>query len=62
VKDEQYPQKLANRIRAILDHPEILEGAAANVGLAKKHFDYSLLAERVGSVIEKTIMARGEKT
>ena len=61
VKDEQYPQKLVERIQTILAHPERLEQAAANIGLARKHFDYSLLAERVGSVIEKTIMARGEK-
>lgn len=62
VKDEQYPQKLGDRIRTILGHPEMLERAGANIGLARKHFDYSLLAERVGGVIDEAIRARGEKT
>lgn len=52
VKDEQYPQKLATRIETILEHPELLNRADANVALAEKHFDYSLLAKRVGNVIE----------
>ncbi|MBC8030781.1 MAG: glycosyltransferase [Pyrinomonadaceae bacterium] len=61
VKDEQYPQKLAERIRTILSHPEILDQAEANIALAKKHFDYSVLAERANRVIEAAIKARGEQ-
>jgi glycosyltransferase involved in cell wall biosynthesis len=56
VKDEQYPQKLATRIETILEHPEMLNCAAANVGLAEKYFDYSLLAKRAGNVIEAAIL------
>jgi glycosyltransferase involved in cell wall biosynthesis len=54
VKDEQYPQKLACRIAAIIEHPELLD-AHANAGLAEKYFDYSLLAKRAGDVIEAAI-------
>ena len=61
VKDEQYPQKLAARIETILEHPELLNSAEANVALAKRYFDYSLLAERAGAVIEAAIAAREEK-
>jgi glycosyltransferase involved in cell wall biosynthesis len=60
VKDKQYPQRLAARIRTIVTHPEMLDRAEANVGLARKHFDYSLLAERVGDVIKAAIRPRGE--
>jgi hypothetical protein len=61
VKDEQYPRRLAASIRTILAHPEMLDRAKANVGVARKYFDYSLLAERVGRVIEAAITARGQK-
>ncbi len=58
VKDEEYPQKLAARIHTILAHPEILERAESNVEIARKHFDYSILAERAGDVIEAAITSR----
>jgi glycosyltransferase involved in cell wall biosynthesis len=61
VKDEQYPRKLAASIRTILAHPEMLDRANANVDVARKYFDYSVLAERVGGVIKTAITARGEK-
>jgi glycosyltransferase involved in cell wall biosynthesis len=57
VKDEQYPQKLATRIKTILDSPEILDRAGANIALAENYFDYSLLAKRLGNVIEAAIHA-----
>ena len=55
VKDEQYPHKLAARIVDILAHPELLKRASENVGLARKYFDYSLLAERAAHVIDSVI-------
>lgn len=55
VKDEGYPQRLRERIETILDHPEILERAADNVPLAKEHFDYAILAERMKQVIGTTM-------
>ena len=61
VKDEQYPQKLAMRIRTIIERPEMLDRAEANIALARKHFDYSTLAARTSGVIEAAIKARGDK-
>ena len=54
-KDLEYPQKLKRRIETIMEHPEMLSVAANNVALAKKHFDYAILAERMESLIEATI-------
>lgn len=53
---------ITGRIEAILDHPELLELSANNVALAKKYFDYEVLAERMKEVIEKTIRIRLTKT
>ncbi len=58
VKDEQYPRKLATRIQAILENPGKLERGAGNVLLAKKYFDYSLLADRAAAVIQRGIDGR----
>jgi glycosyltransferase involved in cell wall biosynthesis len=62
VKDEQYPQKLAERIQTILADPNRLNRASSNVALAKEFFEYSRLAERLGDVIETVVQKRaGEK-
>ncbi|MFS8087105.1 MAG: hypothetical protein ACMG6H_15840, partial [Acidobacteriota bacterium] len=53
-KDLEYPQKLKRRIETIMEHPEMLSVAANNVALAKKHFDYAILAERMKYLIEAT--------
>lgn len=58
VKDQQYPQKLAERIQAIVADPRRLERAAGNVARAKEFFEYSRLAQRLGNVIETVITAR----
>lgn len=60
VKDELYPQKLAARIASLLEQPDLLHIAEGNIALAKEHFDYSVLANRVGVVIEAAI-ANGQK-
>lgn len=57
VKDELYPQKLADRIKLILEQPERLQSGAMNVALAQKHFAYSLLAGRLEEFIEATLKA-----
>lgn len=49
--DDSYPQRLADRIRELIDQPERLECAAASVELARQHFEYDLLAERLGGVL-----------
>ena len=61
VKDSQYPQRLAERVKAILSDPHKLELAASNIALAKEVFEYAKLAERLSEVIEKVIK-RDEKT
>jgi glycosyltransferase involved in cell wall biosynthesis len=58
VKDGQYPRKLAERITKLLEHPEILGRAAGNLALAKEHFDYSILSERLHQCLETAISAR----
>jgi glycosyltransferase involved in cell wall biosynthesis len=55
VKDQQYPLRLAERVESILADSKILEGAAGNVALAKEHFEYSKLAERMATVIESVM-------
>jgi glycosyltransferase involved in cell wall biosynthesis len=59
VKDEKYPRKLVERITNILQHPEVLKRADHQITLAKEHFDYSILSERVDQCLETTINARG---
>lgn len=55
VKDEGYPAQLAARIKLILAYPQILSSGAANVSLAREHFDYSMLAKRAHRVIKEVL-------
>ena len=55
VKDEGYPARLAERIESILADPQILASGAANVSLARQHFDYSMLAQRAQRVIREVL-------
>jgi len=55
VKDLRYPQKLAERIMTLLDHPEMLKRSMSNVAVAKERFDYSVLAERMANLIRATL-------
>jgi glycosyltransferase involved in cell wall biosynthesis len=58
VKDESYPQKLSERIVNIMEHPETLKGVAASqVAIAKEHFDYLILSERMRQCLETTLGA-----
>lgn len=53
VRDDAYPQRLVERIRTILSQPEMLaRSTARNIALAREHFDYALLANRLGDIIE----------
>lgn len=58
LKDPDYPRKLKKRIDRLLDQPDKLELGAHNIALAKKHFDYAVLASRMSQVIEATLRAR----
>ncbi len=54
VKDPAYPQKLKEKIEMILNHPHLLECSAQTIAVAKENFDYAILAERMGNVIDAT--------
>jgi glycosyltransferase involved in cell wall biosynthesis len=55
--DPEYPGRLAERIRALLKQPAQLERGRDNVALARRRFDYSVLAERLGAVLD-AVLAR----
>jgi glycosyltransferase involved in cell wall biosynthesis len=55
VKDVQYPQRLAERIRDILRDRAQLERGERNRRVAAEQFDYDVLAERLRNVISDVI-------
>src|SRR6185503_11640599 len=55
VKDDEYPARLAARVESILANPQILSSGAANILLARQHFDYSMLAQRAHRVIKEVL-------
>lgn len=59
VKDEDYPRKLSERIRTILQNPQLLGQADQSQSLARKFFDYDILAKRLGDLLAATIAANG---
>ena len=61
VKDEQYPRKLAQRVRAILNEPQKLDCAERQVAVARKFFEYSKLAQRLGDLFD-AMLARDENS
>jgi glycosyltransferase involved in cell wall biosynthesis len=61
VKDERYPERLAERVQSLLAQPEMLQRASTNLELARNHFDYFMLAERASRAIAATLPARAEE-
>ena len=57
-KDDSYPEKLANRINALLARPERISSHAGEVTRAGAAFDYSRLAERMRAIIDGAREAR----
>ncbi|MCS6804269.1 MAG: glycosyltransferase [Acidobacteriota bacterium] len=55
VKDREYPQRLAQRIRAIVRDRAQLERGERNRRVAAEYFDYDVLAERLKNVISGLI-------
>ncbi len=53
--DSDYPRQLAKRIRAILNDPSLLERARQNIDIARARFDYGLLAEKLGWILQDEI-------
>jgi glycosyltransferase involved in cell wall biosynthesis len=54
-KDEQYPQRLAERITTLVAHPERLNRQAESRTVAQNNFDYSVLAAKVGQTIQEIL-------
>ena len=46
-KDSEYPEKLAAKVRPLLNQPDLMGHTAEQVGLARKHFEYSHLARQL---------------
>jgi glycosyltransferase involved in cell wall biosynthesis len=59
LKDHLYPHKLASRIAVLLKHPERLRSSERNVSVAKTHFDYSVLAEKMAQVLKEGAAEEG---
>ena len=59
-KDTEYPQKLADRIKPLLDNPEKLARGLDNVSVAKAEFDYSILSEKMADLFDRSLQARSE--
>ena len=51
-KDRDYPKRLAERIRWLIDHKPELEKSKAGIQLAKERFDYPVLARQLEEVLE----------
>ncbi len=54
--DPDYPARLAERLEVLCDHPEYLARGLDNVALARQHFDYDLLAERMGKLLHSLLL------
>ena len=50
-KDSQYPSRLADRVRWLLEHPERLRQPQVSIAIAQTHFDYDTLADRLRHTI-----------
>jgi glycosyltransferase involved in cell wall biosynthesis len=56
--DPDYPQKLAERVRRLLDNPELLGRGLKHVALAREKFDYAVLARKMAEVIDGVVAGR----
>ncbi len=61
VKDLDYPERLANRVQELLEHPVALQEGKKNVALARAHFDYNHLAARLREIFERLLMPQNFK-
>jgi glycosyltransferase involved in cell wall biosynthesis len=56
--DPGYPARLAERVERLLADPALLLRGRENVAVARRLFDYDVLAGRVGDVIDSLLPAR----
>ncbi|MDD5530183.1 MAG: glycosyltransferase [bacterium] len=52
IKDLNYPLKLVDRICKIYDNRDLLSLGSISREIAKKHFEYKILGEKVGDIVE----------
>jgi glycosyltransferase involved in cell wall biosynthesis len=60
--DSEYPQRLAERIRAISRDSQLMRGSQANRALALQHFDYSVLGRRLVGILGAHLFADSSVT
>jgi glycosyltransferase involved in cell wall biosynthesis len=53
--DPDYPARLVERLRELLDQPGRLRQPASSIAIARQHFDYDDLAARVGRTIRRVL-------
>jgi len=56
IKDPDYPERLAARVQALLEHPDRIQQSSESVALARAHFDYNTLAARLRETIEQVLV------
>jgi glycosyltransferase involved in cell wall biosynthesis len=56
-KDPEYPERLASRVRALLNEPACLGQHSASVAIAEANFEYSVLAARLRHVLGELLPA-----
>lgn len=61
VVDRAYPARLAERVRALCADRGRLASGLAGVDIARRHFDYDVLARRVAGVIASTFERRARR-
>src|SRR5262249_19561358 len=55
-RDDGYPARLAERVRDLVFHPDRLDAGLANVDVARREFDYDVLASRVDRVMKDVMV------
>jgi len=58
IQDLDYPERLADRVQALLQDPEQLQRSTESVALARAHFDYDMLAARLRETFEQLVNSR----
>jgi glycosyltransferase involved in cell wall biosynthesis len=56
-QDSEYPARIAARVEALLDAPEVLQQRERSVLIAQTHFEYDLLADKVRQTIKKLLQS-----
>lgn len=55
---EQYARALAERLRWLADHPQVLDMGRENVALAHRHFAYDVLVARLRPILDHLLTGR----